>query len=405
MPNHARHRRPSGHNNASRAALTIAVTGATAALPLLGGVGGTARAATAPRADPPTGGHGGDPARAAAGQPVTHVVRSGEDLSRIATTFHVPGGWEALYQDNRQTIGPDPNLIRPGERLRIPVKRAAGTATGSRARTHSGAPAPAPVAKPAAPAKPAPAPSPPPAAPTAPAPVTSSAPAPGAAPEGMPGTWTSVFDDEFNGDSLDTANWATGWHGSGVTPPVTSDEQECYDPAQVSVGGGYLHLDAAARSEQCGGRTEPYTSGMVNTEGLHAFAEGAFEARIYLPESPDGGIADWPAFWTDGQSWPADGEMDVMEGLSGMTCYHFHGPDGAPGSCRNTGPGWHTFGAEWENGTVTYYYDGRDVGSTSTDGVNAPQYLVLDNAVDVIGGQPGAADMLVDYVRVWKKAG
>jgi len=143
----------------------------------------------------------------------------------------------------------------------------------------------------------------------------------------------------------------------------------------------------------------------VNTDGLHEFTEGAFEARIYLPASPDGGVANWPAFWTDGQNWPVDGEVDVMEGLSGQACYHYHNAAGAPGGCPNTGPGWHTFGADWEDGTVTYYYDGRDVGSTSTGGTSAPEYLVLNNAVGAAGGQSEADDMLVDYVRVWKRAG
>jgi beta-glucanase (GH16 family) len=222
-------------------------------------------------------------------------------------------------------------------------------------------------------------------------------------PDGIPGSWTPVFDDEFDGDSLSTANWHTGWLGSGITAPVGGDEQECYDPAQVSVGGGYLHLDAVARSEQCGGETRAYASGMVNTDGLHEFTSGAFEARIYLPAAPDGGVADWPAFWADGQSWPADGEMDVMEGLSGQTCFHYHDPSGGPGGCADVGPGWHVFGADWEGDTVTYYYDGHDVGSTTTDGSPEPQYLILNNAVGGAGGQTAPADMLVDYVRVWKR--
>ena len=241
----------------------------------------------------------------------------------------------------------------------------------------------------------------PPAARPGPHPATAS----GAQPEGMPGRWTSVFDDEFNGDSLDTADWSTGWLAPGITEPVGPTERECYDPAQVSVSGGYLHLAAVRRTEECGGRSHPYASGMVNTDGLHEFTQGAFEARIYLPAAPDGGVADWPAFWTDGQNWPTDGEMDVMEGLSGLTCFHYHSSAGAPGACADTGPGWHTFGAEWEGDTVTYYYDGRDVGSTRTSGTDAPQYLVLNNAVGAVGGVNQADDMLVDYVRVWKRTG
>jgi murein DD-endopeptidase MepM/ murein hydrolase activator NlpD len=53
----------------------------------------------------------------AAGRTVEHTVRSGETLSGIAESLHVPGGWQPLYRANRAVVGSDPDLIRPGERL------------------------------------------------------------------------------------------------------------------------------------------------------------------------------------------------------------------------------------------------------------------------------------------------
>jgi murein DD-endopeptidase MepM/ murein hydrolase activator NlpD len=50
-----------------------------------------------------------------------HVVRAGETLSGIADQRHVPGGWKSLYQVNRALIGPNPNLIMPGQRLHLVV--------------------------------------------------------------------------------------------------------------------------------------------------------------------------------------------------------------------------------------------------------------------------------------------
>jgi murein DD-endopeptidase MepM/ murein hydrolase activator NlpD len=47
-----------------------------------------------------------------------HTVRSGETLSGIAQELGVPGGWQQLYAQNRSVIGGDPDLIRPGQRLR-----------------------------------------------------------------------------------------------------------------------------------------------------------------------------------------------------------------------------------------------------------------------------------------------
>jgi LysM repeat protein len=48
-----------------------------------------------------------------------YVVRSGDTLSKIAIAKHVSGGWEHLYQLNRSTIGSNPGLIKPGQRLRL----------------------------------------------------------------------------------------------------------------------------------------------------------------------------------------------------------------------------------------------------------------------------------------------
>ena len=387
MSHHARHRRPAERTTASRTALTLAFTGATAALPLLHGVPVQAAA----RSGTPVSTAKSTTATAAGASTteVVHVVRTGENLTEIARDLGVRGGWPALYEQNRRTIGADPDFIRPGERLLVTVPAA----------PRSGRiPRPGPVRSattPPAPAAPAPA------APVAPADdVTGAVPAP----DGIPGNWTSVFDDEFNGNSLDTANWSTGWQASGITQPVGPTEQECYDPSQVSVGGGYLHLTATPKPEECGGQIRPYASGMVTTEGLHSFSHGAFEARVYLPASADGKVADWPAWWVDGQNWPQDGEMDIMEGLSGSTCFHYHDPSGGPGGCADTGPGWHVFGSTWEGDQVTYYYDGHEVGTLTTDGNSAPQYLILNNAVGGSGGETTADTMLVDYVRVWQQS-
>jgi resuscitation-promoting factor RpfA len=54
--------------------------------------------------------------------PPTHsmyVVRRGDTLSGIATAKRVSGGWAHLYKINRSSIGSNPGLIRPGQRLRL----------------------------------------------------------------------------------------------------------------------------------------------------------------------------------------------------------------------------------------------------------------------------------------------
>ena len=48
-----------------------------------------------------------------------YVVKSGDTLSGIAAAHHVKGGWQALFGLNRATVGADPDLILPGQKLAI----------------------------------------------------------------------------------------------------------------------------------------------------------------------------------------------------------------------------------------------------------------------------------------------
>jgi murein DD-endopeptidase MepM/ murein hydrolase activator NlpD len=49
----------------------------------------------------------------------TYRVVSGDTLFGIATTHRVDGGWQSLYEMNRATVGADPDLIFPGQRLSL----------------------------------------------------------------------------------------------------------------------------------------------------------------------------------------------------------------------------------------------------------------------------------------------
>lgn len=227
------------------------------------------------------------------------------------------------------------------------------------------------------------------------------------APVGIPGHWTLVFDDEFDGGALDPAKWTKGWIGcaaGGVTAPVNSAERDAYDPRLAVVEGGELSLTLIRRPVTVCGKTYPYRAGLIQSDGKAAFTFGAFEARIFLPAAPAGRIANWPAWWTAGQNSPIDGEMDIVEGLGGSACAHFHSRHGAPGFCaKGAFTGWHTYGADWAPGAVTYYYDGAPVGTIAAGITSAPMYLILDYAIGRYGGPLAApATMRVKYVRVWR---
>ena len=48
-----------------------------------------------------------------------YVVRRGDSLSAIARAKDLPGGWQNLYRMNKATIGSNPGLIHPGQRLHL----------------------------------------------------------------------------------------------------------------------------------------------------------------------------------------------------------------------------------------------------------------------------------------------
>ncbi|MCW7943297.1 peptigoglycan-binding protein LysM [Streptomyces hygroscopicus] len=52
----------------------------------------------------------------------SYTVRPGDSLSTIADSLDVTGGWAALYDANKATVGADPNLILPGQSLALDVE-------------------------------------------------------------------------------------------------------------------------------------------------------------------------------------------------------------------------------------------------------------------------------------------
>ncbi len=49
----------------------------------------------------------------------TYSVKRGDYLAKIAREQGVTGGWKRIYSDNREVIGSDPSLIRPGLKLTL----------------------------------------------------------------------------------------------------------------------------------------------------------------------------------------------------------------------------------------------------------------------------------------------
>ncbi len=237
--------------------------------------------------------------------------------------------------------------------------------------------------------------------------------------------WRLVWHDEFNGQTIDRNKWSFDTGGSGWG----NDELEYYTsrPANARIENGYLVIQA--RSEAHGGRR--YTSARLKTQGHFSFTYGRVEARIEIPR----GDGMWPAFWLLGSdiptvSWPACGEIDVMENI-GREPNTIHGSLHGPGYSGSdaltkaypspTGvpfaEGFHLYAVQWSPEEIVWSVDGYPYFTVSRSDLpsygkwvfDRPFFILLNVAVGGMWpGSPTASTglpqtMLVDFVRVYQR--
>jgi beta-glucanase (GH16 family) len=256
--------------------------------------------------------------------------------------------------------------------------------------------------------------------------------------------WSDEFANSASGNALpDSKIWTydTGYRccgnneletycaaGSATTPCDPTNPNAYIDAT------GILHIMGRNPS------ATTYTSARLKTQGVFSFRYGRIEARMKLPESQ----GMWPAFWLLGNnittlSWPACGELDVMEHIDGSNPPFYAGAqpagyDWIAGSVHGgstsahldgtqkynpqgfSAAAWHTYGMNWTKGQVQFYVDDpANVYATFTPANFGnpwpfdvgPQFIILNLAIG--GDWPGnpdattvfPGDMQVDYVRIY----
>ncbi|MBQ6199920.1 MAG: family 16 glycosylhydrolase [Prevotella sp.] len=241
------------------------------------------------------------------------------------------------------------------------------------------------------------------------------------APEG----YQLVWHDEFNeGTELNAADWT---HEVQKDHWVNNELQNYVN--HVTPKGRYVTevMDGSLRIH-CFKEDGKIYSGRVYAHVKSGWTYGYIEASIKLPK----GKGTWPAFWmmpVNFRSWPADGEIDIMEEVGYHPNYvssslhanaHVHS-NGTQVThemyCKGAEGEFHTYAIEWTAQNITTFVDGKKQLSYDNRGLgrddwpyNDPFYVIFNLAWGGDwGGQQGVDEnalpvtMEVDYVRVFQK--
>ena len=124
------------------------------------------------------------------------------------------------------------------------------------------------------------------------------------------GEYKLVFNDEFDGNALDTSKWYTFYpYGPKSRPDScsfcrTHISPNVYREANLELKSGLLVIRADRENDSWFGKEYEFTSGMVNSrQEFRTYSK--YEIRCKLPK----GSQQWPAFWVFGWST----EFDIFE--------------------------------------------------------------------------------------------
>jgi len=214
-------------------------------------------------------------------------------------------------------------------------------------------------------------------------------------------SFSLIFSDDFNGTTLDPT-WGTygGPHGGG---------QSYYDPSEVQVSGGLLHVSMERKTT--GGL--PYTTG-----GLAAFKlaqiYGKYELRAKLPHGK--GVGPYTILWPNAAE-PNTAQVDLFESppVNKTTVYFTnHGVDGTSTQLTANGnfaDDFHTFTYEWTPGKLRFLVDGTEVGVLTKSVPDFSMWFgIAVSSGDAFTGLPDPTTVLpvsldVDWVHIYKYNG
>lgn len=243
--------------------------------------------------------------------------------------------------------------------------------------------------------------------------------------------WDMVFEEDFNGD---LSRWEL-WNGGAF-----NNEIQMYTPQRVATKDGILTI--STQRQDVTGPTTPYdpapkefeyVSARIESKELFGptTMEGNTEIRMIARIKLPSGHGMWPAFWSFGDPWPTQGEIDILEARGGepdrFQSNLFYGED--VNININTGnervhilgedltQDYHDYEMIWSATSIQILFDGELLHTYEANSnnnidrfLNKNQRVVLNTAVggdfftdNISSNYADSAAMDVDWVRVFMR--
>lgn len=242
-------------------------------------------------------------------------------------------------------------------------------------------------------------------------------------PEGRsPQSWKLVWEDNFNGPTLDTTKWTRIPRNNADWGKHMTSDDRCYD-----LKDGKLYL-RGINNPDTAKDPRPFLTGGIYSKGKFAFQYGKIEIRAKL-ECAQGA---WPAIWMLAEkdkygAYPRNGEIDIMEHLNYdsiiyQTTHSYYTldlkqtekpPHSGKAALRNGE--FNVFGVSWYPDKIVFLLNGKETFTyPRVEGVDPSQwpydqpfYLLIDqqlggNWVGKVNPKDLPVQMIVDWVKVYQ---
>lgn len=235
--------------------------------------------------------------------------------------------------------------------------------------------------------------------------------------------WTKRFDETFSGNLNQWNIWTGGAY---------NNELQYYQAPNLVVQNGALTISAVRQNIT--GNTLPsdptlknfeFTSGRIESKTHFSASTSTPQVRMMARIKLPSGFGMWPAFWSYGDPWPTQGEIDIVEArghepFKYQTAYWYGRRAGVNTTTNSEGfvtsavsltDCWHVYEVIWSKNSLTYLLDGQIVvtksGGTIPNFYRKSERVVLNLAVGggFVGNPPASSivtgNMQVDWVKVF----